>query len=78
MRFEWRKWLGKKRFCITSYGWVTDPNEGLMESSEVTPFEEWSADQRLDMLRHVPEIFKSAEEQLKLFIDRTRDEEVEQ
>lgn len=70
-RLEWRKWNGKKRFCISMYA-------HLMEVETVTPFEEWSAEQRIAMLSFIPELFESAEKQIKAFIDKTRDEEVNQ
>lgn len=63
-RLEWRKWKGSKRICIVSYSGSPD-GEG-----NVTPFEEWSAEERIDMLRCVPRLFESAIGQTKAFIAR--------
>lgn len=72
---EWRKWSGKKRFCVTRSGWEQDPYGELIETEKVTPYEEWSAEQRIEMLRHIPKLFEHAEKQIKEFIDKTYYEE---
>ena len=77
-RLEWRKWRGKRRFCITSSSWDDDPQDGPVECEDVTPYEEWSAEQRVQMLPHVPSLFENAVEQVKNFIDRTKNEEVDE
>jgi len=74
---EFRKWKGAKRLCVTYHSEGNGPN-GWDESEEVTPFEEWSGEQRVDMLRHVPGLFKSAVKQVQHFIDRTKDVEENQ
>jgi hypothetical protein len=66
---EWRKWKGSKRVCITSYGYEHADGD-MHETEDVTPFEEWSAEQRLDMLEHVPGLFEAAFVQTKQFIER--------
>lgn len=75
-QLEWRKWRGKKRFCITFYGMEMDSSGDYTEIEEVTPYEEWSAEQRIEMLQHVPGLFNTAVNQVKGFIDKTRDKEV--
>ena len=71
---EWRKWRGKKRFCITY--WCCGQTEvGYEEHEDVTPYEEWSAEQRVDMLRYVEHLFENAPKQIQRFIDKTQDEE---
>ena len=74
---DWRKFNGKWRFCITLHFQDVHPNEGPYWDVKVTPFEEWSAENRIEMLRHIPKLFESAEKEIKEFIDKTRDEEVE-
>lgn len=71
---EFRKWKGYKRLCITSY-WSGSGPDGWEEGEDVTPFEEWSGEQRVQMLLHVPDLFQNAVKQVKAFIDKTKDEE---
>jgi len=68
-RIEWRKWNGKKRICIVkSY-------EDDEELTAVIPYEEWSAEQRINILEHVPKLFKAAAEQTKAFIAKAQRQE---
>jgi hypothetical protein len=71
---EFRKWKGSKRLCITAYSSGNGPN-GWEENYNVTPFEEWSGEQRVQMLRHVPDLFGNAVNQIKRFVEQTKDEE---
>ena len=45
---------------------------GCGEHVVVKPFEQWTAQQRLNQLRHVPEFFEHAAEQTQRFIDRAK------
>lgn len=68
---EWRKFNGKKRVCIVSYRWEHDPY-GISDTSvSITPYEEWSGEQRVYMLEHVPKLFEEAVKQVKEFISKT-------
>ena len=66
---EWRKWKGSKRICIVSY-FVENTPDGPEDTWQVTPYEEWSGEQRLAMLRHVPALFEAAEKQTKKFVSQ--------
>ncbi len=72
LRLEWRKWRGKKRICIVSCYTEVTPN-GYEEAETVTPYDEWSGEQRVNMLQHVPKLFEAAVEQTKTFIARTQE-----
>ena len=65
--FEWRKWKGARRLCIVSYHLPTD-------ETDVTPYEEWSGEQRVEILKHVPALFAAAEKGIKEFIEQTKEE----
>ena len=71
---EYRKWKGIKRICIVSC-WFEHSHYGMEMAEDVTPYEEWSGEQRVDMLRHVPDLFRVAVEQVKRFVEQTKDEE---
>jgi hypothetical protein len=71
-RLEFRKWKGAKRLCITSY---TGHPQGGDETCEVIPFEEWSGEQRVQMLQHVPDLFENAVKEIRQFIEKTQEEE---
>ncbi|MEM6798787.1 MAG: hypothetical protein AAF589_04665 [Planctomycetota bacterium] len=64
---EWRKYKGKKRFCDVYYSLVHD-EYGIDEAERVTPYDEWSAEERLKMLEYVPSLFAEAEKSVKAFI----------
>lgn len=51
-----------------------DPSGEPYDCDEITPYEEWSAGQRVDMLQHVPGLFKDAVDQVRLFIVRTQED----
>ncbi|MBX3447993.1 MAG: hypothetical protein KF777_00450 [Planctomycetaceae bacterium] len=70
---EWRKWKGSWRLCIVSY--VLDSSRGE-ETKDVVPYEEWSAEHRLNLLNFVPSLFENAAKQTKQFISRTSKREV--
>lgn len=64
----WQKWNGKKRLCIQHD--VMSPNSKFTEFDRtITPYEEWSGEQRIAMLQHVPGLFAAAEEATKRFIE---------
>lgn len=63
---EWCKWNGAKRICIAYY--VGYSHDGCAKTT--IPYEEWSGQQRLSMLAHVPGLFKKAEEQTRRFIEQ--------
>ena len=66
----WKKWNGKKRVCIEIH--IFDPNSYSAYDVTTTPYEEWSGEQRIEMLDHVPGLFEAAEKQTKEFIDKTK------
>ena len=68
----WKKWNGKKRICIEVH--IFDPNANPFSDYDVTttPYDEWSGQQRVDMLQHVPGLFEAAEKQTKAFIDKIK------
>lgn len=71
MCLVWKKWNGKKRICIEVH--IFDPNNQYSEYSvTTTPYDEWSGEQRIEMLQHVPGLFEAAEKQTKKFIDKTK------
>lgn len=61
---EYKKVNGKKRVCITQY---RDAGTDI-ERVSTTPYEEWSVEQRMSMLDHVPGLFESAQALMKKFI----------
>ncbi len=67
---EFRKWKGSKRLCIAEYSAGNGPH-GWDESCDVTPYDEWSTEQRLRMLRYVPALFQAAVKQTQDFVDQT-------
>lgn len=66
---EFVRWKGEKRICIVTYSMQNTPY-GPDEVREVTPYEEWGGEQRIDMLQHVPGLFKKAVEVTKQFIEQ--------
>lgn len=66
---EWFKWKGKKRICKVRY--EENGGERGPVAAEVTPVEEWSTDDRTQLLEHVPELFNAAEEVTQEFIKKT-------
>lgn len=67
----WHKFGGKRRICIEHN--IFNPNNGDPESDwEVitVPYEEWSGSQRIEMLKHVPGLFKAALDATRKFIDK--------
>lgn len=67
---EWRKYKGKRRFCITSYRWEPENENGEESIESIRPYEEWSAEERLEMLSEVPGLFEDAKWQIEKFIKR--------
>ncbi|WP_428305001.1 hypothetical protein [Lacipirellula sp.] len=68
-RLDFRKHAGKKRICTGIY--YFNPNTGD-EEVDVTPYEEWSGEQRVELLRHVPALFEEAAKAVKEFIQKTQ------
>lgn len=67
----WKKWSGKKRICIESHQY--SPNNPYTDYEvTTTPYEEWSGQQRIDMLEHVPGLFDAAAKQTEEFIQKTK------
>lgn len=64
----WKKWNGKKRLCI-EHNSFTPEHPDYDWKSTITPYEEWSGEQRIAMLQHVPGLFTAAEEATKRFIE---------
>ena len=69
---EWKKWSGKKRVCIVMYRHDPSANPHSDYDCTTTPYEEWSGQQRSDMLAHVPRLFEAAQKQTKEFIEKTK------
>lgn len=61
---EWRKWSGSKRICVAFY-----PGYGE-DAQSVVPYDEWSGQMRLDLLKEIPAFFDRAEKQTRDFIKR--------
>lgn len=74
---EFKKWKGSKRICIVYYTFAQD-ERGYDVESDTTPYEEWSGEQRVNMLEHVPGLFEAAVKQTKDFIERTKDQKEDQ
>ena len=72
IRLEWRKCNGKKRLCIVSCYMQMTP-DGPEWDANVTPYEEWGGEQRINMLKHVPKLFEAAAKQTKAFIAKTEE-----
>jgi hypothetical protein len=68
---EFRKYNGSKRICFTIYYGSNGPY-GWEEECDVTPYDEWSGEQRVEMLKYVPDLFEAAEKQVKEFIEQTK------
>lgn len=70
MGIAWRKVNGTKRICSINGREVTldDGSPDFIE--DVVPYEEWSAQQRLAMLEHVPGLFKAATKVTEAFIKK--------
>ena len=66
---DWRKMKGGKRLC-TVYHYLEQGYEGDEEAEDVTSYEEWSAELRLEMLKHVPGLFDAAVKQTEAFVKR--------
>ncbi|TWU39842.1 hypothetical protein Q31b_31570 [Novipirellula aureliae] len=66
---EWRKHNGKKRLCLTEYTAI-GPDHDDRYSEAVTPFEEWSMEQKVQFLRSVPKFFEMATKQVEQFLKR--------
>lgn len=69
---EFRKWKGSKRICLTQCQYVQNHYGGEIEEI-VTPYEEWSGEQKLAMLQHVPDLFEVAVKQVNNFINKTKE-----
>ncbi len=68
----WQKWNGKKRICIEVNIFAPNSNPYSDYDITTTPYDEWSGQQRIDMLEHVPGLFEAAEKQTKEFIEKTK------
>lgn len=67
----WKKWHGKKRICIEIH--IFNPNNQYTDYEiTTTPYEEWSGEQRIKMLEHVPGLFEAAEKKTEEFIAKTK------
>lgn len=68
---SWKKWNGKRRVCKEVH--FFDPNRPHSNYEiTTTPYDEWSGEQRAELLKHVPGLFKAAEAQIKKFIEQTK------
>ena len=73
INLEWRKWRGKYRFCYTHHDYEFDEYLNDHEATEdVTPYDEWSAERRVEMLEFVPALFENAVKQIEKFIAKTK------
>jgi hypothetical protein len=66
---DFRKHKGKKRICTAMYSFNSQTGD---EEIDVTPYEEWSGEQRVELLTHVPKLFAEAEKKTKEFIEKTQ------
>lgn len=66
---EYRKYNGKKRFCIVFYSFQPECPYGEDFGETVTPFEEWGSDDKANLMESVPELFKNAEKRIREFIE---------
>ena len=66
---EWRKHNGKKRLCLTDYTAI-GPTQEFCYSEAITPFEEWSMEQKVNFLRNVPNFFEMATKQVEQFLKK--------
>jgi len=68
---EWRKMKGGKRICSVYHRLDFNSNNGEEEEFEdVTPFEEWSAETKLELLEHVPGLFEAAAKKTAAFVNK--------
>lgn len=67
---DWRKMKGGKRLCSVYHRLNVDRNGEEEEYEDVTPFEEWSAETKLELLNHVPGLFKAALKQTEAFVNK--------
>lgn len=65
----WKKWNGKRRICFESHRFSPQNPYSDYEVT-TTPYEEWSGEQRVDLLDQVPGLFEAAEKQTKEFIEK--------
>ncbi len=69
----WKKWNGKKRICLEFHSFNPNNDNPYSDYDIVTtPFEEWSGQQRIDMLKHVPGLFDAAAKATQDFIEKTK------
>ena len=72
INLEWRKWRGKFRFCYTYHDHEHDEYlDEYVATENVTPYDEWGAERKVEMLEHVPALFENAAKQITDFIERT-------
>ena len=69
---EFRKWKGSKRVCLS----YCDPHDSSAQL-ETYPLDEWSAEERLEMLKHVPGLFSEAEKATRKFVESVRNSHLE-
>ncbi|QGQ23976.1 hypothetical protein F1728_15370 [Gimesia benthica] len=68
LTLEWGKFKGKKRIYFSYHNFNPSPY-GDYEVTTI-PYEEWSGEQRIAMLEHVPSLFAAAAEETEKFIKR--------
>jgi len=70
---EWRKWRGKFRFCYTYNDYEYDQYlDEHVATEDVTPFDEWGAERKVEMLKHIPALFENAARQISEFVEKTK------
>ncbi len=70
MAISWRKVNGTKRICSVRGNEVRSDDGSPEFIEDVVPYEEWSAQQRLAMLEHVPGLFRAATKATEEFIKK--------
>jgi hypothetical protein len=76
-RLVWKKWNGKKRICIEVHSFNPDNGDPYSDFDvTTTPYEEWSGQQRIEMLEHVPGLFDAAVKATQIFIAKAMNQEV--
>jgi hypothetical protein len=68
----WKKWNKKKRICIVYHRFNPGSNPYSDYETTTVPYDEWSGQQRIDMLEHVPGLFEEAAKETKEFIEKTK------
>ncbi|WP_372715960.1 hypothetical protein [Novipirellula sp.] len=72
---EWRRYKGEKQFCLTGFHreferYGDDLN--VRDIEDITPYSQWSAEQKLDNLHYVKKLLECAPKQIERFVKRAK------